>query len=95
MPTITRSSGDQTAIKIRWPGDPDLTLVTAMRIDVYQDKAKATLIETLAGEKRGFDPATYFPIIDADWVATRYWQITLVRDTIEQPLPDVYNWVQT
>lgn len=94
MAQIKRSTGDETAVKISWSGEVDLTSVTAVSMRVYGDSDKTALVETLTGEIRGFDPATYFPIINANWTGTRYWQVVLTRTAEDQPLPTLHTWVQ-
>jgi len=94
---ISRASGDETAIRlvINSNNARDLANVTAASIAIYSDPQGETLVETLTGERRGFDPAAYFPIIDADWTGTRYWRVVLTKGTEDQPLPVFNEWKQT
>lgn len=92
---INRSKDDTYAVPLKWGDDNDLTDVTAVQMNVYNDSNKTTLIETLDGERRGFDPRTYFPIIDADWTGKRYFQIVLTKDGANKPLPDLGEWRQS
>ena len=91
---INRSIGDTSPVKVLWTGEVDFTDVTAITLTVYSDQDKQTQVETLTGEMRGFDPATYFPIIDANWTGVRWWTITITRGVEVKPLPTVYKWEQ-
>jgi hypothetical protein len=92
--TITRATGDETPVKILWSGTVDLTSVTSVTIRVFATATGGTPLETLTGEKKGFDPGTFFPVIDANWTGTRYWQIVISRGAEDQPLPELHKWTQ-
>ena len=96
---INRAAGDTTAIKIKWSGDVDFSAVTAIAMKIYDTKSKDTLLETLVGEVRGFDPFTYFPVSDTSWVETRYFQFELTIGTAPddetKPLPEIGLWKNT
>ena len=93
---INRAAGDETAIKIKWSGDVDFSAVSAIAMKVYDTKSKDTLLDTLAGEIRGFDPFTYFPVNDTSWTGTRYFQFELTIGTAPddetKPLPEIGMW---
>lgn len=95
---IKRLFGDESPIRMTWDlkGHTDMSAVTGIELRVYDTKAieGSTLIETLNGEIRGFDPATYFPVINGDWDGTRYVRVVLFKGTEEMPLPMVDTWVQ-
>ena len=103
---ITRAAGDTTAIKIKWSGDVDFSAVTAIAMKVYDTKSKDTLLVTIPGEVRGFDPFTYIPMeddgaqpVDTSWTGTRYFQFELTIGTAPddetKPLPDIGLWTNT
>ena len=97
---IRRTYGDESPVRVTFtPRDGiDLTNVDSVALRVYdvQNIETATLLTTLTGERRGFDPATYFPVAngDGDWSGTRYYTIVLVRGQLESPLSDVFEWTQ-
>ena len=94
---IQRAAGDETAIKIKWNGEVDFSAVTAIAMEVWQEKSRQTLIETLVGEVRGFDPYTYFPVNDTSWVETRYFRFVLTIGTEPndeaKPFASMGTWV--
>jgi len=98
---IKRTYGDESPVRVTFTpmASIDLTNVDSIALRVYDERniETATLLTTLAGERRGFDPATYFPVGngDGDWSGVRYYTIVLVRGVLESPLPEVNEWVQS
>lgn len=90
---INRNSGDETPIQVSWSGEADFSDVTGIVMNVYDDAQKTTLIETLTGEIRGFSPYTYFPIINANWAATRFYQFVISRGAEDKPTT-IDSWTQ-
>jgi len=100
MNQISRAYGDESPIRVTFTNltGVSLTDVDSAEMRVYDgaEISTATLLATLDGEIRGFDPATYFPVGDGNgnWTGTRYYTIVLIRGSIETVLP-VRQWVQS
>ena len=92
---IKRASGDTTPIRIRWTGEVDLSDVSAIEMRIFDSNSKTTLIETLQGERRGFDPYTYFPVNATSWTGTRYLQIVLTIGGETKPMPSLGKWANS
>ncbi len=92
---INRAYGDESPIRILWKNNPKLDDVTGVLMRVYDDGNRTTLIETLTGERRGFDPGAFFPVINPDWVGTRHYEIGLLRGTEEEVLRGLSHWTQS
>lgn len=91
---ITRAAGDEFPLRVLW-GEQRLDDVTAVALRVYDDANRTTLMATLAGEIRGFDPATWFPIVgDFSWTGTRHYEIVLTRGAEDEVLP-LAEWTQS
>ena len=90
---IERALNDTSAIKFKWTSDVDFTDVTAMSLAVYSDSDRTTLVETLVGEIRGFDPAVYFPVNNTSTSFSYFCQLVITRGAESKPLTDQIRWV--
>ena len=94
---IDRGEGDNTTLRITLTTDgcANLDVATGVNLEVFSDLNRDNLIETLTGEIRGFDPAVYFPIIDAHWSGQRFFRLTIVSGSDVKPLKQMGVWTQS
>ena len=92
---LKRSTGDESPLRVTWSGDVRLDDVTGVSLEVYDDNSKTTLLETLTGEIRGFDPACWFPVLTPSWTGARFFQIGLHRGAEDKPLSTLHTWSQS
>lgn len=95
--TLKRRSGDTTPVYVVLGESTHANLedVVSVALNVYDDGALTILVETLAGERRGFAPGIFFPVVDGAWTGTRYAVLALTYSNGEVlPISDKITWRQ-